>query len=122
MPHLTSAQEAAFNAAGEAIADLCGEGVRITIGALGSGKMHAFCDDPNQGKTIFSDNAPTMAGAVQSLLCKYAAKRDAPPKIETAAAAIAAAKTAISDLANENNSKFIDSDLLAERLEAIAVA
>lgn len=119
MPILTSAQEAAFNAAGEALVDLYKEGCRASLGLLSGKKFFAFSDAPKgKGSTIFSDNALTMAEAVSSLLTKFVAARDGPPKISTAKDAIAAA----ADLAAHHVADPADARRLIHALDALPVA
>lgn len=124
MPILTSAQEAAFNAAGEAMTDLYAEGVKFTIGALATYgdkpmRFYAFGDHPISGNsTVFGDNAPTMAEAVSSLLTKFATALTEPPKIATAKAALAAA----ADLAAHHVADPADARRLIHALDALPVA
>lgn len=98
---LTSVQEAAFNAAGEAMSDLPH---RITISrhsTIGDtpGKFFAFGPDPRSGRydTVHGTESDTLAGAVQSALDAIEAIRNAPPKLVTAKEAVDAVKAIVSE-------------------------
>lgn len=85
---LTSVQEAAFNAAGEAMIDL---GIKITLSYLGTGPAFMSPDDPRifafgnhphfPHRAIYGDHSLTAAEAVQSLCDKHTLLLEAPPPL-----------------------------------------
>lgn len=115
MVKLTSVQEAAFNAAAEALNDL---NVKLTLTRAAGGRFFAFTDDPTnepgEFRSLFSDHFDTLPEAVQHCLDRHEEAKTAPPRLRTAAAAVEAFKAAVIEEGG-------DPALLA-RIDALPVA
>lgn len=112
---LTAPQEAALNAAGEAMLDIKNaDGPRFHLAiAYMSDDFQAFTND--SADTVWG-RGKTAALAVADLLDKFEAAKDAPPKLKTAKEAIAAVKQMVSD------GPLGDSDDIIAKLDALPVA
>lgn len=116
---LTSAQEAAFNAAGEAMSDLHSE-VEFTF-HLGFSRYNsdeaksfqAFTSDTKNRDTVWGHGA-TAAEAVADLARKVEEANNAPPKLKTAAEAVEAIKGIILESS-------VDGRAIVEAIDALPV-
>lgn len=118
---LTSVQEAAFNAAGEAIVDL---EIKVCITTYyrpgdNGATFGAFTDHPRvKNRTLFSDYHPTVAEAVQEMLNKYVAAQ-AEAVVLTAKEAVDAIRTEIND--SQAGDGTVDGASLRKKLDALVI-
>jgi hypothetical protein len=93
---LTSAQEAAFNAAGEAMTDLLAAGHKVHFMlneyGEGDGRWSAWESATTVGSQPVWGSGPTPAMAVAACIAKVEEERSAPPKLRTAAEAVEAVR------------------------------
>jgi hypothetical protein len=92
---LTSAQEAAFNAAGEALADIkeaTGISLVLMINETGAPERSFGSFNHRGGGDTIHGSGATVAEAVQSLSRQLEKQKDAPRKLRTAAEAVEAVR------------------------------
>lgn len=119
MNTLTSVQEAAFNAAGEAIADLRAGGLSIFVGNHSHGEGCAAFESGISGPPLWGKGA-TGAEAVADLLRQVKEREDAPPKLTTAKEAINAVKEMAEELCDLGGD--VPFGKLSDALDALPVA
>lgn len=122
MTQLTSVQEAAFNAAGEAMADL-GARFYLTRDALGAFRAWGYVDGDYNKSTVFGDTTATAAEAVRSFLTKHEEEKAKPAVLAKPVEVRAAAAALIEEYRGKDQALFDrrDIDELADRIAALPV-
>jgi hypothetical protein len=116
---LTSVQEAALNAAGEALTDL---GLNCYLRRYGNGNFSVFGypDETDKGPTIHITHKATMAEAMQAFIAKVEEERGKPVLIAKPAEVKSAVAGMIDEL-REVPSYDPALDELADKVAALAV-
>lgn len=118
--HLTAPQEAAFNAAGEAMQDL---DTRFYCGRPDhSGKpFAAWCDHPHRRFATLWGYGDTLAEAVAEMFRELEKAEKEPPLFTSAAEAKEAAKKIVDEVRNADELNPLALDEIADRIAALPV-